>query len=208
MKKVRISKQAYLRLDGEKLVHYAQNLIAQSESRPEFAFVQAQLDAVKTAVVELDAILPEAVNGGRDRTTLKKHAIAALIDKLDLLVDAVELARLPAETMEKAGFGLLSVRRSHAGTEIATPLLQAAAQLGDGAIELRFALPDTARVQTNAFAWSADGGATWQYGAYGKRSPYKLLGLPPRHDVLIRMCSLGTHGRASAWSPPIGVFVL
>jgi hypothetical protein len=208
MKKLKVSKQSYLRLEGEKLVNYAQNLLAQCEAQPAFAVVASQIAAVKTAVEDFDATLPDAVNGGRDRLTRKKHALDFLLDKLDQLVGAVEVARLPAEVMERGGFELASGRRSFARTELNQPVIQSARQLGNGAIEIRFAVPDRQRIHTNAFEWSADGGVTWQNGGFGRRSPLKLGGLPARQDVLIRAFSVGSHGRKSELSLPFSVFVL
>jgi hypothetical protein len=208
MNKVRIRKRTYLRLEVGKQVNYLRNLLMQCATVPELAIVQPQLDAVHESLDELAELLPETIHGGHDRTTRKRSARAILLDRMDQLVTRVEAARLPAELIELAGFPLMGTRRNHAGAEVGKPIIRSVTAIGDGAVEVRFTVPEYDRVVTNLFEWSADEGATWQGGSYGKRSPQKLDGLPVRREVLIRMRSVASHGRFSMWSEAVRVFVV
>jgi hypothetical protein len=208
MKKVKISKKAFLSLDQEKLAVYVQDLAPRCEAQPELSIVQPQLDELKGILADYEAKLLLAVQGGRDRTAIKKQALAALLDKLDQLVALVEAARLPEEVLINAGFDLAGAKARYAGAELAKAEIRSARPLGDGVVELRFTHPDYRNVSTHLFEWSADNGLTWQGGTYGRRSPIKLQGLPVERPALVRMCSVGSHGRSSGWTPPVRVFVL
>jgi hypothetical protein len=201
-------KSAFLDLPQEKLALYVQDLIPRCEAQPELAVVQSQLDAVKAAGVDFDVRLREAVQGGRDRITLKNQALDVLLDKLDHLVASLEAARLPREALLRAGFELAGPKSSYAGSELSPPELRSVKALGEGTVELKFAHPGNRLVTMHLVDWSADDGVTWHSGTFGKRSPVRLKGLPALQKVLIRMRSVGTHGRGSDWTPATSVIVL
>jgi hypothetical protein len=201
-------RRAHTRLEHEKLVPYVHNLLQRCAAQPGLEALQPRLDAVKTAFDDFNAKLFEAVDGGRDRTARKKHAYEALIEQLDQLVLAAELERVPVEVLVEAGFELAAEKRSRAGTEISPPEIRSASQQGAGTIAIEFVHPDAKSVQNYALEWSSDAGVTWQSGTFGKRSPIRLSSLPSMHHVQVRMCSLATHGRRSAWTEPVTAFVL
>jgi hypothetical protein len=149
-----------------------------------------------------------AVPRGPHPTTLKKQAQAALLDSLDQLVALIEAERLPEDVLTRAGFVVIGPRRRHAGTELAVPWICWARALGNGVLELKFRHAIRTQVRSHMFEWSADEGTTWIEGATATRSPVRLEGLPQLHKVLVRMCSLGSHGRRSAWTAPFEAAVL
>jgi hypothetical protein len=207
MKKFRIYKGVFLRLEQEKLPHFVGDLVPRCEAQPELAVVQSQLDAVKAAAAEFQARLTDAVHGGTDRTTLKKQALAALHEKLDQLVALVEVQRLPEEVLVRAGFEVVGAHRKLAGSELMEAEILSVKALGEGKVELAFRHPDVSQVRVHLFEWSADQGATWHEGPHGKRSPVKVGGLPPEQKALLRMRSLGSHGRSSPWTKPVEIAV-
>jgi hypothetical protein len=207
MAKLKISKKAFLGLDQEKLVLYVQDLLLRCEAQPEFAAFQPQLDTVKAAFANFDAKLLDAVPGGRDRTALKKHARAVLLDKLVHFVEHVDVARLPEDVLIRAGFATAPTPQRLAGVQLQMPEIRLARPVGDGTVELKFGHPKPKQVRSYLFEWSPDQGVTWNSGAYGNRSPVRLSGLPPLQKVVVRMCCLGSHGRSSAWTAPLEVSV-
>jgi hypothetical protein len=207
MKKVRINKGVFLRLEQEKLLPFVGDLVPRCEAQPELAVVQSQLDAVKAAAVEFQTRLTEAVHGGSDRTTLKNQALATLREKLDQLVALVEVQRLPEEVLVRSGFEVIGASRKLAGSELPEAEILSVKALGDGKVALAFRHPDVSQVRVHMSEWSADQGATWHEGPHGKRSPVKFVGLPPDQKVLLRMRSLGAVGRSSVWTKSVEVEV-
>jgi hypothetical protein len=208
MKKVKVFKKAFLGLDQEKLAFFVQDFVPRFEAQPELAGFQPQLDAVKAAADDYEAKLLDAVPGGSDRIVLKKQARATLVDKLKILVDHVETARLPEEVLARAGFGITAERQRYQGGALAMPEIRAVKALGNGMVEVKFSHSAGNHIRSHLLEWSADLGATWYAGIAATRSPAYLSGLPPLQKVMVRMCSLGSHGRRTGWTEPFEFGVL
>lgn len=207
MNKYRILRQPYLDLSQEMLGPYVCNLLERCAEEPSFTSLQPRLDAVKAAADVFMLRLQERVDGGRDRTIRKNQARDTLHATLEGLIREIDAGDLSEDAIRRAGFVLPAPRKWQAGIELAPPEIRAAAPLGNGTVRFDFVNRAGRYVQAQAIEWSTDGGATWQSGTFAKRSPVKLAGLPTPGPALVRMCSIGTHGRRSVWTMPVAVYV-
>jgi hypothetical protein len=206
--KTKVYRKAFTTLGQDSLAVYADNVVRCCENSPAlWQTLQSDVTALKAAAQEFHASLAALVNGGRLELARKKAAKAAVLAALRKTVQSIEYHDLGRPAILAAG---LQPAKRHPGWSYSAPprpeRLQVAAIGISGAVLVKYHLPARRRVSTNVIEYSADGGMSWQHGAYCHRSRVVLTDLPIHQYILVRVCSIGSRLQ-SGWTEPVGIAV-
>ena len=203
----------YIKLDfkrysDDSLLAFAKDVVQRMLANPAYPTEQDRVTAVDEALTPFQKAMSNASEGGRTLKNIRTEKRELLLMQLQLLAMQLDLhIGEPPSFFTATGFLLRKKPVKGDGLLPQAVLKYVRRTSLSGVVEgeaIQF--PDT--VRQIAVEHSMDGGATWQNGTYASGKRFRLYGLTPRQDYLVRVCFHGTRQRTGNWSEPMGVFVL
>lgn len=194
-------------LDAE-LLKFAREVVTLMKGKAKYTDEQAQVTAVEAQIEVFQVASDKAAEG---TTTFINDSVKQREDLLAKLVVLTKL--LEVHTTEEEAFF------TEAGFKVRQKPVRSNAPLPSPVIDdvqrdvlsgsIRGEVKDFPKgVSQIAVEHSNDNGSTWYNGTYSTGKRFKLEGLTPRKEYLIRTCYVGTFQRRSDWSETKSIFVL
>jgi hypothetical protein len=204
-----VRKSSYKLLTQEALAFFVRNVFKHMSSNPAYQANAADI----TVLGDLSQQFQEAIEKAKDRSVSdvirKKQIQKQVLVVMDRIYNWM-LLQYQGDDMwiVNAGFPV-SAPPARVTSNLDAPFNLRITNSGiSGEIMVSFQLTADNRVKTNAVEYSADNGVTWHNGNYGTTRGIRVPNLPVRQDIIVRVRSLGTQSRTSAWSESMPVFVL
>jgi hypothetical protein len=203
-----VRKTSYKRLTQEALVLYASNIVNRMSADAAYTAYADDLAVFGPLVSQFKTAVENAKDRSIPNVIVKNQLRKKVEAMLDNLTDRLILDYKGDDTWI-----------ANAGMEVTAPPARSMGQLEPpanlrlinkgtrGELTVIFDVPDPKRVVLNAVEYSSDKGVTWHNGTYGKNKSIQVSNLPGRQDLMIRVRSLGTLSRKSAWSEAVVAFV-
>lgn len=175
-------------------------------NNPEFASEQPLIDALKVVKEAYEMAKADAATRDSIKIAVKNERLAAYINQLDKVADAVEMkADGDIKIVQDAGFEV-RVTTNRNIDDLATPVGLAAEDLGRlGAAKVAWKKdPDAVNY---GIEYLVEGETVWQNGTYSTSSSAIVTGLPSGKYISFRIYAMGRKGRKSDTTAFVTVLV-
>ncbi len=188
------------------LYSFAMTVCQRMSDDPQFASFRTDVDLLKAETEALSVAIANANRGSQAQTAAKNDAMSVVVKRLKRLVYLLNgIEDLSDATIKTAGFD----PRTDASTvkEFKTPTNLAVVDLREEVGAVKFTWSGCAAATNYGIETQIDGETTWQNGVYASAQSAVIRGLASGKYYWLRVCTLSTRERKSAYSEPIKVLV-
>ncbi len=199
---------SFKRLLDAELLKFAREVVSLMKGNAKYTDEQSQVTAVEAQIEVFQVASTKAADGTtafiNDSNTQREDLLAKLV----VLAKLLEVHTTEGQAFfTEAGF-VVRQKPVKSDAPLRMPVIEDVLRdVKSGSI--RGMLKDFPKgVRQIAVEFSEDNGITWRNGTYSTGKRFKLEGLVPRQDYLVRVRYVGTFQRMSDWSEAKQIFVL
>lgn len=197
-----VQKNSYQKRGFESLAAFAANVAQRMSSDPAYQAYLTAANELKDLAGQFKTAIDEARDRSVSHVIVKKQLREKTMEALNKIVDTLKLSYTgdPLWVLN-AGFEIAAKETKPLPENLEPPFNLKVTSTGlEGQLKLKFRILASRMVKTNAVEYSIDNGSTWKNGMYCSSNGITITNLPKKQEVQIRVRSLGTGTKMSAWS--------